>query len=684
MNHPCILKAEFLFCKDEKGLEERFKHRNVAGFAFRVKNPQPATRNPLLPGIVLPAMAANDSFSSRIARDFQPDGALAGSIAGYVCRREQVKLGEEIADSIEQGGMLLAEAETGIGKTLAYLAPALRCEGKVLISTHTRALQDQLMFRDIPAVQQALGVRRGIALLKGRSNYLCPQRLEKNLQDAGIEAWVKRRLLRVNSWRRSSRDGDLAGLPFDAFAVGIGSRVTATAEQCLGSKCPLWDECPLVRARQAAQKADVVISNHSLLLADAQLKSGDFGEVLPDFDVIILDEVHALPDLACRHFGRQVSMNRLTSWHNDMQAALTAFGDEAALKHDINLPFLQVIEAFDDDDLTRVLAAWRELFALADARRERSAEIARLAERCAAIEMDIESMLQTPKGYVAWREGSGRASTHLLAPVETGPVLSEKLWSRAASFILLSATLRISGSFAYAAERFGLQIGEGGEKGVTARAVAHPSPFNYATQAMLYAPRHVPAPGAAGYEDVLFDEMRALIDASSGRAFVLFTSHQMLRRIAPRLSQAVDWPVLVQNESGSRDAILQQFREDKHSVLCGTRSFWEGVDVPGEALSMVIIDKIPFAPPDDRLLAARCDACVKKGGNAFYDIQLPEAVAALRQGAGRLIRTQDDCGVIAILDSRMYSRSYGRVVARNLPRAPKTEEINDIRHFFAY
>lgn len=626
-----------------------------------------------------------DSFAARISGDFQPAGPLASAMPGYVCRSEQVGLAEEVAAAMQQVGMLLAEAETGTGKTLAYLVPALRCADRVLISTHTRALQDQLMYRDIPTVQKALGVRRRIALLKGRANYLCLQRLEKSLQDASVEPWAKRSLLRVNEWARGSRDGDLASLPFDAFAAGIGSRITATAEQCLGSKCPLWDDCPLVAARQAAQEADVVVSNHSLLLADAQLKSGDFGEVLPDFDVTILDEAHALPDLACRHFGRQVAINRLSTWHNDMQAVLEALGDESELKREMSMQFLRVNEAFDADRLEDVLAAWQELVAGADARRERSADMARLADRAEAIEQDIEAILTPPKGYVAWREGGGRAATHLLAPVETGPVLGEKLWSKASSFILLSATLRISGSFAYAAERFGLDIGggDGAASTVEARAVSHPSPFDYATQAMLYVPRHIPAPGTAEYEDVLFEEMRGLIEASSGRAFVLFTSHQMLRRIAPRLAAAVDWPVLVQNESGGKDAILQQFREDTHSVLCGTRSFWEGVDVPGESLSLVIIDKIPFAPPDDRLLMARCRACEEKGGNAFHDIQLPEAVAALRQGAGRLIRTQDDRGVIAILDSRLYTRSYGRVVARNLPRSPKTEEMGDVRRFFA-
>jgi len=371
-------------------------------------------------------MPKTDTFSARISRDFQPDGALASAMPGYVCRHEQVKLAEEIAEAMGTGGMLLAEAETGTGKTLAYLVPALRCSDKVLISTHTRALQDQLMFRDIPAIQKALGVRRRIALLKGRSNYLCPQRLEKSLQDAKLEPWAKRSLLKVNKWAKDSRDGDLASLSFDVFSVGIGSRVTATAEQCVGSKCSFWSECPLVNARQAAQEADIVVSNHSLLLADAQLKSGDFGEVLPDFDVTVLDEAHALPDLACRHFGRQVALNRLSTWHNDMQGVLEAFGDEAELKRDMSMLFIQVVEAFDNDELPRVLDIWHELLAFSDARRERSSETARLAERAEAIDMDIEAILAPPKGFVAWREGSGRAASHLLAPVETGPVLGEK------------------------------------------------------------------------------------------------------------------------------------------------------------------------------------------------------------------------------------------------------------------
>jgi len=619
-------------------------------------------------------MSANIPFSEQIMRDFQPDTHLASSLPGYVYREEQVKLAGEIAECMETGGQLLAEAETGTGKTLAYLVPALRSDLKVLISTHTKALQDQLMFRDIPAVQEALGVKRSIALLKGRSNYLCPHRLEKKLADATLEKWAKKPLLKVLKWGETSRDGDLSGLSFNPFAKGIGGMVTATAEQCLGGKCPAFSQCPLFKARQAAQDAEIVVSNHSLLLADAELKSGDFGEVLPDFDCTIVDEAHSIPELACHHFGRQIGVNRLTGWTNDTQVLLSEFGDEAALKREIDQHFLKVLQAYMDDNLSEALIEWQPLLKQMESRRKRSEDAEKIADRALEIAADMQSMLEPAEGFVAWREGSGKHAKHLLAPVETGPVLAEKLWSRPSSFILSSATLRISGNFAYMQERLGLE---------DAQAVFHPSPFDYASQAMIYAPRHIPEPRDANYEEALFTEIEALIRASSGRAFVLFTSHHMLRRIAPRLSDNLPWPVLVQDESGSRDAILQQFREDTHSVLCGTRSFWEGVDVPGEALSLVIIDKMPFAPPDDRLLEARRKRCEEKGGNGFFDIQLPEAIAVLRQGAGRLIRSQDDRGVIAILDSRLYRKSYGRIVAKNLPPAPKTEDVSDIQRFFA-
>lgn len=613
------------------------------------------------------------NLAGQVRQDFADGSPLATGLPGYAHREEQIRLSEEIAGLIEHGGILLAEAETGTGKTLAYLLPALRCSEKILISTHTRALQDQLVHRDLPAVQKALGVQRRVALLKGRSNYLCPQRLKRFIASPQLEIWAQKPMLQVLEWSQKSRDGDLAGLKFDVFSKGVGQMVTATADQCLGSKCEEFEHCPLMKARQRAQSADIVVTNHSLLLADAALKSGDFGEVLPSFDVYIVDEAHALPEVACQHFGVQLSRVRFIQWFNDMQAVLDEMGDEPELKKEIVALARDILEAYVKTGLEAVEPLWSEICRLAESRRERGDDLARLADRAGQISGEILMVREPSEGFIGWVEGSGEHCRYIVAPVETGPVLSEHLWERPASFVLLSATLRVSGTFAYAKQRLGVE---------DAREAFHPSPFDYASQAMIYLPRSMPDPRSDEGAAALADEMETLIRASSGRAFVLFTSWTMLKQVGPELAQRLPWNVLIQGDSGSRDAILDTFRADTHSVLCGTRSFWEGVDVPGEALSLVIIDKMPFAPPNDPLLMARIKRCEQKGGHGFRDIQLPEAIATLRQGAGRLIRSVNDRGVMALLDSRLYSKGYGREVVRNLPAAPIRGDLSEVRWFF--
>jgi ATP-dependent DNA helicase DinG len=621
----------------------------------------------------------SSTFSQQIVADFQPDTPLAEGMPGYIYREEQVRLAEEIADAFDDGRVLLAEAETGTGKTLAYLIPALRSSEKILISTHTKALQDQLMHRDIPAVQKAMGLKRRIALLKGRSNYLCPHRLKSFITNHQIEMWAKKSLLKVQQWANKSSEGDLSALPFDVFEKGIGPMVTATADQCGGSKCPEWNSCPLMKARQRAQEADIVISNHALLLADAALKSSDFGEILPAFDSYVLDEAHSLPDLACQHFGIQLSRLKLIQWLNDMQAALDELRDEAALKKDIIEAGRIALDAWPNNDMKVVESAWQPLVELSASRSGRSEDMTKLAERADMIRQDMAAVEKPYDGFVAWSEGDGEHKRHIVAPVETGPVLNEHLWERPASFVLLSATLRSSGTFEYAKSRLGFS-----DEGFNGELIEsfHPSPFNYKEQALTYLPRHLIDTRSERGQEALLDEIETLVRASRGRAFVLFTSYSMLNRIAPELEERVSWNVLIQGKSGSRDAILTQFREDTSSILCGTRSFWEGVDVPGESLSLVIIDKMPFAPPNDPLLQARIKVCEEKGGNGFRDIQLPEAIAVLRQGVGRLIRNNEDRGVMAILDSRLYQKFYGREVVKNLPPAPIRDDLAEVRWFF--
>ncbi len=576
---------------------------------------------------------------------------------------------------MEQQTILIAEAETGTGKTLAYLIPALRSSDKVLISTHTKALQDQLMFRDLPAVQDALGVRRKVALLKGRSNYYCPQRLNMHLTSNQQEIWAKKSMLKVAKWSETTTDGDLSALNFDVFEKGIGPLVTATADQCTGSKCEHYKQCPLMKARQKAQQADIVIANHSLLLADASLKSGDFGEVLPIFDTYVLDEAHSLPDLASRQFGIQLSRNKLIYWVNDMQAVLDTLGDEADLKEQVRKLGAEVITQWADKNLKTIKNDWEALLDIAISREERHDDMLKMVERATMIFEEMQQILSPQDGYVVWEEGKDDRKQYISAPIQTGPVLTHHLWEREASFILLSATLRVSDKFDYNRNRLGLSQ-------ELAEESYHPSPFDYQQQAMLYLPKHIPDPRAQNYQSVMQNEIEALLRTSRGRAFVLFTSHYALRTYATHLQQALPWQVLIQGESGSRDMILEAFRKDKHSILCGTRSFWEGVDVPGETLSLVIIDKIPFAPPTDVLLKERTKHCEAQGGNGFMDIQLPEAIAVLRQGAGRLIRSTTDRGAIAILDSRLHAKRYGQEVIRNLPQAPIAYDLSDMQWFF--
>ncbi|OIO74501.1 MAG: ATP-dependent helicase [Zetaproteobacteria bacterium CG1_02_53_45] len=612
-------------------------------------------------------------LSAQIRRDFAADSPLATGLPGYARREEQITLAQEIGTAFEQKSMLLAEAETGTGKTLAYLVPSLRSYEKILISTHTKALQDQLEHRDLPAVQKALGIGRKVALLKGRSNYLCPQRMQRHITSPQLDSRIQKAMLKVLAWSEKTRDGDLSGLDFDVFAKGIGPMVTATADQCLGVKCGEYDVCPLMKARQRAQSADIVVTNHSLLLADAALKSGAFGEILPNFDAYVLDEAHSLPELACQHFGVQLTRLKLIQWLNDMQALLDEMGDEPALKQDVLATGKDVIDAWLKPGLEELKDAWVAMVKLAESRRERSEDLAKQADRAAELLVEIRMVMEPAEGFVGWSDGDGEHKRYTVAPVETGPVLKQHLWDRPAAFVLLSATLRVSGSFAYARQRLGVEVSD---------ESFHASPFDYASQSMIYLPRHMPDARSPQGVAALTDEMETLIRASQGRAFVLFTSWGMLGQVAQELARRLPWTVLIQGESGSRDAILETFRKDTHSVLCGTRSFWEGVDVPGEALSLVIIDKMPFAPPNDPLLQARIKRCEEKGGHGFRDIQLPEAIATLRQGAGRLIRSVNDRGVMALLDSRLYAKAYGREVVRNLPAAPIKDDLAEVRWFF--
>ena len=588
-------------------------------------------------------------------------------IKHYQYREKQVELAHKIAvclfDETKQK-LLLAESETGTGKTLAYLIPVLRSKQRILISTHTRTLQDQLMFRDLPVLQQALGLSRSTALLKGRLNYLCPKRLEENLQSHRLSSKHRVDLMKVQQWAGDSLDGDLNALPFDVGQKGVRGMITATAEQCLGSQCDLWHRCPLMIAREKAKEADIVISNHSLLLTDAALKSSGQGELIPDFDAYILDEAHHLPKLASRLFGLQVSYQRLIQWHQNTQESLDELADEIQFKHELKIYFLDFMSHWGNISLVDLMKNWSELPKFLQSREKRGELIRQCYEQALRIQNDMAFIIQPDDYHVAWYEGEGEYLRYLAAPVDSGEVLKKHVWHKDANFVLLSATFRISDCFDYAKMNLGMQ---------DAQTCHYTSPFDYASQALIYIPNKVFA---------LSDEIITLLHASQGRAFVLFTSHHVLKRVAPILRKSIPWPILEQGGGKSKLSILKEFQEDTSSILCGTRGFWEGIDMPGKTLSMVIMDKLPFSPPSDPLLQARISLCETMGGHGFRDIQLPETIAVLKQGAGRLIRSMNDRGVIALLDSRVHQRAYGADIIKNLPPARMTKNINDVTKFF--
>ncbi len=630
-------------------------------------------------------------------------GSLAGNIAAFQPRPAQQRLAETVAQAFERRGVLLAEAGTGTGKTYAYLVPALLSGLKTIVSTGTRALQDQLYHRDLPRVRDALGTGIKTALLKGRANYLCRYRLEKA---KGEPRFTSREQIgqfqRIVAWSGRTKMGDLAeidALPEDSPLLPM---VTSTAENCLGTECPLWSECFVVQARQRAQAADIVVVNHHLLLADLALKQEGFGEILPGAQAFIVDEAHQLPELAAQFFGEGLGARPLVELARDAIAeckdvqgslaviqqpaqalehatrvlraameALPARGTRHRAMHDAG-----VSEGFDalNDALTAIAAALeplRDASAGFDGCHARARDFIGRMQRWRAIR-DHDDEFAEPDDDVRWYELSPRGFRLQRTPLDvSGPLRAHRERSQAA-WIFTSATLAVEGRFEHIATRLGLDEPE---------TLLEPSPFDWASQALCYLPPNLPEPMSRGYNTALIDALRPVLEASSGRAFVLFASHRALREAAEALRD-LPWPLFVQGEA-PRHVLLQRFRESGHGVLLGAASFREGVDVVGAALSVVVIDKLPFAAPDDPVFEARLDAIRRAGGNPFRDEQLPQAVIALKQGAGRLIRSESDRGVLVLCDPRLLGKSYGRIFLDSLPPLPRTRRVEDVTAFFA-
>ncbi len=625
-----------------------------------------------------------------------PEGLLARTVEGFAYRQQQLEMANTVAEALEQGGQLIAEAGTGTGKTFAYLVPALLSGQKVIISTGTRNLQDQLFLRDLPRLRDAMASPAKVALLKGRANYLCVHRMETNLQDSrGHTPEGLRWLLQVRDWAGTTQRGDiseLADIPEDA---SIWPLVTSTTDNCLGQECAAWSKCHLVEARRRAQEADVVVVNHHLLCADFAIKDDGFGELLPGADAFIIDEAHQLPEVASNFFGTTVSTRQIVDLTRDTQAEyhreagdlpkiLEQTDATAKAARDLRLAFGQSLrrgawnEVDADDGVMHAIDHCRTqldtLKQMLEAIQGRGKGLDACMARCETLSLELQQLVEPSEGSedIRWFETHTQSVRLNSTPLDIADVFGQQMQRHPAAWVFTSATLAVGESF----EHFQRQLGV-----FDATTRKWDSPFDYQNQALWFVPRGMPQPNEPGYTAAVVDLVVPIVQASRGRAFLLFTSHRALREAANLLADEVDFPLLVQG-SAPKAELLERFVDDGNAILLGTASFWEGVDVRGEALSLVVIDKLPFASPGDPVLQARLDAIKRRGGNAFMQHQVPQAAIALKQGAGRLIRDVTDRGVLVMCDPRLLKKGYGQTFLDAMPAFARTRELEQVLAFF--
>ena len=642
-------------------------------------------------------------------------GALAARLDGFVVRPAQLRLTAAVAEAFDAREVLLAEAGTGTGKTYAYLVPALRSGLKTIISTGTRALQDQLYHRDLPRVREALGTGLRSALLKGRANYLCLYRMNQAKGDAQFTSPAQAsQFQRIVAWSGRTRAGDMAELEGLADDSPLLPLVTSTVDNCLGSDCPFWEECFVVQARQRAQAADLVVVNHHLLLADLALKQEGFGEILPGAQAFVIDEAHQLPELAASFFGEGFGMRQIQELARDclaeckqttgalavlqapvrvleqalreLRAAMEALPPRGTRYRALTLP--AVADGFDvlADSLGALEPALEPLAGSSPGFEACLARVRELGERLGrwrdggmasdafADELTDEAALARTAargGEVYWYELSPRGFRCQRTPLDVSAPLRQHREQSRAAWVFTSATLAVGGGFQHLGRKLGLFDPD---------TLLEPSPFDWPRQALCYLPRDLPEPNTREFGAAMLAAVRPVLEASGGRAFLLFASHRALREAAQALRGA-PWPLFVQGEAPKAE-LLQRFRESGNGVLLGSASFREGVDVAGDALSVVVVDKLPFAAPDDPVFEARLEAVRRSGGNPFRDEQLPQAVIALKQAVGRLIRTESDRGVLVLCDPRLTGKSYGRVFMDSLPDFTVTRSLQEVQAFF--
>jgi ATP-dependent DNA helicase DinG len=622
---------------------------------------------------------------------FDPEGALAAHISGFRPRAQQLELAQAILSAIQSNGQLIAEAGTGTGKTFAYLVPALLAGGKVIISTGTKNLQDQLFQKDLPTVRDALQAPVSVAQLKGRSNYVCHYHLARAQSDGRFATREDvRHLGKIAQYAKITQSGDKSGLADVPENAPVWMQVTSTRDNCLGQECPQHEDCFVLKARKEAMKADVVVVNHHLFFADVMLRDEGVAELLPACNTVIFDEAHQLPETASLFFGESISTSQLMDLARDarLEAATSAKDflplplaadalDKAA--RDLRLVFkkegrLAAIATESFKDFSPALKTLNEklnhLAGLLEKQAERSEGLESCWQRAQALAQQLKQWQDGDvPDKVRWLEIFHHSMQLNTTPLSIAEIFAKQIDGHPRAWIFTSATLAVKQDFGHYQAEMGL---------LEARTECWDSPFNYQEQALLYVPPALPEPNSEGYTEAVVQAALPLIEASKGRAFLLFTSLRAMQRAYEILVAEFDrknlkYPLMMQGD-GSRNELLSRFREHGNAVLLGSQSFWEGVDVRGEALSLVVIDKLPFAPPDDPVLAARIAELNKQGRNAFMEYQLPRTVINLKQGAGRLIRDETDRGVLMICDPRLISKHYGKRIWQSLPPFKRTRE----------
>jgi len=623
-------------------------------------------------------------------------GPFESVLPGFAPRQEQMELADAIERAIDSEGTLVAEAGTGIGKTLSYLVPVLQGRKRTIISTGTKTLQDQLYFRDLPLVRNALGSTLRSALLKGRANYLCLYRMEQTRREGRLPSReASTELENIRLWAPVTDDGDLSISAVIAEDSELWPLVTSTTENCLGTECPDFDDCFVAHARREAQDADVVVVNHHLLFADMAIKHGGFGEVLPGASVFIVDEAHQAPETASQFFSVSLSTRQIADLCSDVLAeAAETSGGMAVVRNEV-AHCRQVLKEFQATCSEKLedRGSWQEMLqqsevrdslqsldnavaalgpvvkSLAGASRGMDACVQRLAETRAHFDHLDKPV---PGTEVRWFERRGRGISIHTTPLDISELFSSFCVQLEAAWVFTSATLSVNGRFDHFTRQLGLH---------DAATLKLDSPFDYPNNALMWLPESLPEPREPSFVAGLLEQVYPILEASRGRAFMLFTSHRALRQAAELLQAKTVFPLFVQGEM-PRSMLLEAFRQSGDGILLGSASFWGGVDVMGEALSLVVIDKLPFAPPNDPVMVARSDQLRQHGGNPFMELFLPQAVIALKQGAGRLIRDVNDRGVLVICDRRLRSKGYGSVFLDSLPPMRQTRERDQVVAFF--